>query len=116
MLDPDPSAVPLPPAFNDLPREVAWPSLDAFAAWLPRPSEKAMSAIGSTQLPITSNRGRGGIRSAVQLQHLAAAGCPAANSPLLVARQSERATWGEAMFLVHGTTSVVYRFAESLPA
>jgi hypothetical protein len=76
----DPSTGELPPAFNDLPREVVWPSLDAFFAWLPRPSEKGMSAISSTQLPITSNRGRGGIRSDTQLRHLAAAGRPAAAS------------------------------------
>jgi hypothetical protein len=100
----DPSAVPLPPAFNDLSRDVAWLSHDAVVGWWPRPPEKAMSATGSPQLPIASNQGRGGIRYDVHRRHLAAAGRPAANSLLLVARQARRVPRGEAMFLVHGTT------------
>jgi hypothetical protein len=70
----DPCAIALPRPFGGVPRDVVWRDLGSFLAWLPEHPRKGLPAISSSQLPITSLRGRGGIRADIQLRQLAAAG------------------------------------------
>ena len=77
----DPSKVDIPPPFDRFPRDVVWPTVESFLAWLPDSPRRGLPSISSTQLPITSARGRGGIRADCQLRRLAAAGLTGAEVP-----------------------------------
>jgi hypothetical protein len=70
----DSMAIPPPPPFDALPRLPMWSSLQAFRDWLPDPPLAQWNSISSTQLPITSQRGQGGIRISIQSAKLAGAG------------------------------------------
>jgi hypothetical protein len=54
------------PPFDHLPRMLVWPSPQAFLEWPPETPRVECPSISSTHLPITSQRGRGGIRMSIR--------------------------------------------------
>jgi hypothetical protein len=69
----DPLKIPRPAPFDALPRLPVWFTLQAFLDWLPDAPLAQWNSVGSSQLPISSRRGRGGIRMSIQSAKLAAA-------------------------------------------